>query len=81
MTLHDGVCCPVCHGTQSKVLESRAGHGFIRRRHLCLSDSCLAETVTSGTRVVKGVRWTTYEFLSLGWGTIAVPKDTRIVEF
>lgn len=74
-----GVRCPACRGSNSKVLETREGRGYIRRRHLCLTRTCLATAQKSGRRTVHGVRWTTYEFFSPRRGIISVPRDTRAI--
>lgn len=78
-----GVACPRCHGRRSRVLETRAGVQYIRRRHLCLEPDC--EDVVTERRVagrlipVKGTRWNTYQFLSTHRGEITVPRDTRAI--
>lgn len=72
-----GVRCPACHGKRSRVLEAREGPGYVRRRHLCLSPVCLLFERCVGARLVKGLRWTTYEFVSLRRGTITVPHNIR----
>ena len=79
MTKPCGVRCPTCHGNHARVLEARAGQGYVRRRHLCLNDACLAIEHRAGRRTVKGVRWTTYEFFSPRRGAIAVPRGTRTI--
>lgn len=73
-----GVRCPTCGGKSSRVLEAREGCGYIRRRHLCLSSDCLAVEHRCGWRVVKGVRWTTYEFFSPRLGAVVVPRTRAI---
>lgn len=74
-----GVRCPSCQGSTSRVLETRDGRGYIRRRHLCLNGKCLAAATKNGRRTVHGVRWTTYEFFSPRRGIITVPRDTRAI--
>lgn len=59
------------------MLEAREEPGYVRRRHLCLSPDCLLFEREVGARLVKGFRWTTYEFVSPRRGTIIVPPDTR----
>jgi hypothetical protein len=74
-----GVRCPVCRGKRARVIDWDEGPGYIRRRHLCLSPSCLA-TVSSMRRgkPVMGIRWTSYQFFSPRKGVITVPPDTRV---
>jgi transcriptional regulator NrdR family protein len=78
-----GICCPRCHGKHAKVLEAREGDGYVRRRHLCLSEDCAVvettRTVAGRHVVVKGVRWTSYQFVSPRRGAISVPQDTRAI--
>ena len=79
MTEPYGVRCPVCQGNKSRVMVKREGRGYIWRRHLCLTPSCHAVERRVGCRIVKGVRWTTYEFFSERRGVINVPTDTRAI--
>lgn len=70
-----GVRCPVCKKTNSRVIETGEGPGYVRRRRLCLTPSCLAAEHQAERgdprRVVKGVRWTTYESI--------IPRRARTV--
>ena len=75
----NGVRCPSCDGAASLVLSVRRGAGYVRRRHACLTPACQLIERRYGCRLVKGVRWTTYEFLSPRRGVIAVPRDTRAI--
>lgn len=81
MTMIDssGIRCPVCHGKHALVLSTRNGPGYVRRRHVCLSEPCQQTERRVGRNIVKGVRWTTYEFFSPRPGTIHVPRDTRAI--
>lgn len=60
-----GVRCPVCNQSNSRVIDTGEGPGYVRRRRLCLTPSCLSaeQKPERGKRsnVVRGVRWTTYE--------------------
>lgn len=83
MNRNAGLRCPVCHGKDARVLETRQGPDYVRRRHLCLNPSCLAITRAmrraGRAHVVTGVRWTSYQFYSHRRGAITVPPDTRAI--
>lgn len=83
MTLIRGIRCPRCGGNHARVLESRAGDGYMRRRHLCLNPDCaMVQTVrhvAGRDLVVLGVRWTSYQFFSPRRGAVNVPRDTRAI--
>lgn len=62
-----GLICPVCGQSRSRIIDTAEGPGYVRRRRLCLTPSCLEKEQQpqrgDRQRVVKGVRWTTYERL------------------
>lgn len=76
-----GVRCPVCNQSNSRVIDTGDGPGYVRRRRLCLTPSCLAaeEKSQRGDRkhLVKGVRWTTYEYTFTGRERSTVSRGTN----
>lgn len=47
-----GIRCPACQGKDWRVIRTRDGSGYRRRRHACNNPDCLA----------RKVRWTTYQY-------------------
>lgn len=76
-----GVRCPVCGKANSRVIDMREVRNYVRRRRLCLTPSCLAAEFDpqrgKQRTIVKGVRWTTYEYTFPGRHRAGVSRATN----